>query len=450
MNQTRKFLFTAALAALLVLTFITPARAFDGRGGDRVVIAADEVVEDDLYVGAEEFVLDGRVNGDLIAAGGTITINGTVDGDLMAAAQTVVVNGEVTGAVRMAGSVLFVGEEASIGGDIVSAGYSLEVQQGSTIGQDLIFGGGQMLLAGDVARNVQAGTSAFELRGTVGGDVDADVPDASQSRSGPPPVFFMPQYSVPIPNVPVGLTIDPGAQIEGNLTYTQSTDLALPAGVVAGEIARTAPSSDGRTPVREETTGQKVGRWALGFVRSSITLILIGLLLLWLFPAFVGGLSAQLQAKPLPSLGWGAVTWVVFFIALLLVVAVTILGAILFGVLTLGQLSGTVIGLGLLTLLGLIVGFVLVTTFVAKVVFGAALGKWILARLNSSLAAHRYWPMIVGVLITAAVLALLSFPLLPGFLGGLLNFAVVLLGLGALWLWGRERMGRKAALPAAV
>ena len=33
MNQTRKFLSILALAALLVLAFITPAHAFDGRGG---------------------------------------------------------------------------------------------------------------------------------------------------------------------------------------------------------------------------------------------------------------------------------------------------------------------------------------------------------------------------------------------------------------------------------
>ena len=125
MNQTRKFLSVFILAALLVLTFITPAQAFDSRGGDRVVIGSDEVINDALYVGSEVFVLDGTVNGDVIAFGQTVTINGTVDGDLMAAAQTVVVNGEVTGAIRMAGSVLFVGEEASIGGDIVSAGYSL-------------------------------------------------------------------------------------------------------------------------------------------------------------------------------------------------------------------------------------------------------------------------------------------------------------------------------------
>lgn len=449
MNQTRKFLSIFALAALLVLTFITPARAFDGRGGDRVVIGSDEVVNDDLYVGSEVFVLDGTVNGDVIAFGQTVTINGTVDGDLIAAAQTVVVNGEVTGSIRMAGSVLFVGEEASIGGDIVSAGYSLEVRQGSGIGQDLVFAGAQILLGGDVVRNVQVGTAAFELRGSVGGDVNADVGDADQGQVGPPPMMFMPRSTVQVPNVSPGLTVDPSAKIEGSLEYTQAKDLTIPAGVVGGDVTRTAPRSSSGTAGGEETTAQKVGKWALGFVRNSITLILIGLLLLWLFPSFVRGLSTHLQAKPLPSLGWGVVTWVGFFFVLLLVVAVTILGGILFGVLTLGQLTGTVIWLGLLTLFALIVGFVLVTTFVAKVVFGAALGKWMLARASSPLAEHRYWPMVVGVLITVAVIALLSFPLIPGFLGGLVNFAVILLGLGALWLWGRERMVRKTASTTA-
>jgi hypothetical protein len=88
---------------------------------------------------------------------------------------------------------------------------------------------------------------------------------------------------------------------------------------------------------------------------------------------------------------------------------------------------------------------VLVTSFVAKIVFGQTLGRWLLTRTNSSLAGHRFWPMVIGVVITVAVIALLSFPLLPGFLGGLLNFAVILFGLGSLWLWGRERMiGRSA------
>ncbi len=444
MNRKRKFLSIFILAALLALTLITPAHAFDGRGGDRVVIASGEVVDDDLYVGSQEFVLDGKVNGDLIVFAQTVTINGKVDGDLFAAAQTVVINGDVTGAIRMAGSVLFVGEKASIGGDIVGAGYSFESRQGSRIGQDLVFAGGQILLASDVARDVQVATGAFELRGNVGGDVKAEVGDADQGQSGPPPTMYMPQSTVPVPRIKPGLTIDPSASIAGDLTYTQSKELTFPAGIVTGKVVHQSPAPGANT-ARAETSGEKIARWGLNFVRTSISLVLIGLLLLWLFPSFVKGLSENLGAKPLPSLGWGLVAWAAFFFALFLIVAVTILGGILFGVLTLGQLTGTVIWVGLLSLFALVVGFVLVTSFVAKVVFGAALGRWIFLRANSPLAEHRYWPMLTGLLITLAVIALFSFPLIPGFLGELLNFAVVLFGLGALWLWGRERMAKKPA-----
>jgi len=445
MKPRRTWLATFVLTVLVALTFVTPAYAFDGRGGDRVVIEAGEVIDDDLYVGAQEFVLDGTVNGDLIVFAQNVTINGKVNGDLMAAAQTVAVNGEVTGSIRMAGSILQVGEKARIGTDIVSAGYSLENKPGSSIGQDLVFAGGQILLAGDVDRNVQVATGAFELRGNVGGDVTAEVGEADQGRAGPPPALFMPRSALSAPNVKPGLTIDQSAKVTGNFKYSQSKDVSVPAGVVGGKVTRTEPNSKVSAP-REETAAQKITRWGLNFIRNSVTLILIGLLLLWLFPFFMRGLSDQLQAKPLPSLGWGAVAWAAFFFALLLIVVVTAIAGLFFGVLTLGQLTGTVVWLGLLTVLGLIVGFVLVTTFVAKVVFGLALGKWIFTQVHSPLAEHRYWPMIVGVLITLVITTLLSFPLIPGFLGWLLNFAIVLLGLGALWLWTRKRTLRPASV----
>jgi hypothetical protein len=109
--------------------------------------------------------------------------------------------------------------------------------------------------------------------------------------------------------------------------------------------------------------------------------------------------------------------------------------------------AGTVISAGILFLLALVLGFVLITSFVAKIVFGQALGRWLLVRVNSPLSTNRFWPMIVGVVITVAVIALLGFPVIPGFLSGLLNFVVILFGLGALWLWGREYIARP---PAAV
>ena len=134
---------------------------------------------------------------------------------------------------------------------------------------------------------------------------------------------------------------------------------------------------------------------------------------------------------------------------ILLIIFVTILGAVIFGLLTLGGLSAAIVWIGILALLAMILGFVLATSFVAKVVFGLALGKWILARVNSPLAGHKFWPMVIGVAITVIVVALLTFPLIPGFLGGLLNFMIVLFGLGALWLWGRESLAKKPVAAAS-
>jgi cytoskeletal protein CcmA (bactofilin family) len=443
MSRTHKLLSITILFILLTLTFVTPAYAFDGRSGDKVVIQASDVINDDLYVTANEFVLDGTVNGDVIAFAQTVTINGTVNGDLMTGTQTVVVNGKVTGNIRMAGSVLFFGEKASVGGDVLGAGYSLELRQGGVIGRDLVSATGQTLLASNVGRNVIAYTNALEISGDVGGNVKAGVGEAGQTQAGPPPTMFMGPSTVPVPLVKQGLTIDPAAKIQGNLEYTQNNDLSFPAGVVGGKITRMIPpAKENRTPV-QETAGQKVLNWSLNSVRSMVTLILLGLLLLWLFPAFLKALSEKLQTTPWPSLGWGVVAYAGFFFSLLLVIFVVILGAIIFGVLTLGGISGTIVWLGILTLFVLILGFVLATSFVAKIVFGITLGKWILVRANSPLAEHRFWPMVIGVVITVAVIALLSFPLIPGFLGGLLNFVIILFGLGALWLWGREALVRK-------
>jgi hypothetical protein len=45
--------------------------------------------------------------------------------------------------------------------------------------------------------------------------------------------------------------------------------------------------------------------------------------------------------------------------------------------------------------------------------------------------------------------ALLTFPLIPGVLGWLLNLIIVLCGLGAMWLWGRERLATKQPVQAS-
>lgn len=451
MSKTSKMLSALLLFALLSLALATPAYAFDGRGGDKVIIPSGQVINDDLYAGANEFVLDGTVNGDTVAFGQIVTVNGTVNGDLITAAQTVVVNGTIKGSVRMAGSVLFVGEKARIEGDILGAGYSLEIRRGASIGRDVVSATGQTLLGANVGRNVIAYSGGLQLDGDVAGNVTAHVGEANENRQGVPPMMFGGQSTVVVPIVKQGLSIDPEAKIGGNLDYTQNTDLVFPAGVVAGKVSRAIQPQQTSEPTPEQTATQKVTDWIWRTGRSLVTLLLIGLLMLWLFPIFTSSVSNELETKPGPSLLWGVVAYAGFFFLLLLVVFAMILLAIIFGLLTLGSLSATTVFLGLLALFGLVLGFVLATSFFSKIIVGIALGKWILSRAGSPIASHRYWPMVIGVAITAAVVALLSFPLIPGALGWLLNLAIILLGLGAIWLWVRARTVKPAApvVPAA-
>ena len=447
MNKTRKLVSVFTLLALMVLTFAAPVYAFEGRDGEKVVIGADEVIEDDLYVGANEFVLDGTVKGDLIVGGNIITINGTVEGDLWAAGQAIIINGVVMDDARIAGAGLQLGDDAQIGGDLLAAGASLETKNGSTVGNDLLVGAGQALLAGDVDRNVLAGAAALELRGNIGGDVKAYVDQTEDTASGPSPNVYM-QQNIPLtlPSVAPGLTVSESASIAGNLEYSSTYDLTFPGSSVDGKVTRVEPEISEGVVHTPPTPLQKTGKWALGLLRTIVTLVLFGLLLGWLTPLFLKATSGKIQSQTWPSLGWGAIAWAAFFFALLLIVIVMIAGGIIFGVLTLGGISGVIIWLGILSMFALTVMFVLATAYVSKIVVGTALGKWIFSKINPATAEHKFWPMVLGVVIIVLVIGLFKFPLVPlGFFGWLLNFVVVLFGLGALWLWGRERFSKQPA-----
>lgn len=429
-----KILTSLVLLTLLAFTLVTPALAFENRSGDKILIGADQVVQDDLYLFADEAVIDGTIQGDLIFFGRALTLNGTVEGDLMAAGQAIVINAIVRDDVRVGGAAMLVGERASIGDDLLFGGASLETKPGSKIGGDLALGAAQVLAAGEVAGSLMAGTGGLELRGTVGGDVKAYVDNPEEG--GPPVGMYLQQIPFAVPTVPAGLTIASDARIGGQLEYTASQDLPIPAGVVAGKITRITPQLPEQ--VKERTPAQKVGQWFLALLRRMITLVLIGLLLVWLLPAFVPNLSQKVRSQIWPSLGWGMVAYAVFFIILLVVVMVTVLLAMLLGLLTLDGLSTAVVFLGILALFSLILGFVLITSYLVLVVAGQLLGQEVFHIFKPDLAENRIWPLVVGVI---AVSILVSLP----FVGWLFKLLIVFFGLGALWLWGRELQSRQTA-----
>lgn len=435
MQKKFSLVMSAMLLAVLALSIATPAAAFDGRGGDAVTIGPSETINDDLYIGASTLTLDGTVNGDVLAAGETLTINGTVNGDVIAAGQTVIVNGTVTGSVRLAGAVLFIGEKAKIGKDVVGAGASLETRQGSQVGRDTVFFGGQTLLSGEITRNLKVFAGGAELHGKIGGNVEAEVGQPEDGGAGP--TMYIPQSPIAVPTVKGGLTLDPAAKIGGELTYTSAKELQLPSGIVGGKVTRHAPEV---TPVVQPSPAEQAMTTVLNAVRKMVALILIGLLLTWLFPALLAVNVNQLRATPLPAFGWGLVGIAAFGFSLLFVLVATTIGAVIFGILTLSSLSGILVFLGLLALFALILGFVLAITFLAPVIVSVLVGKLILGKINPELAEHKVWPLLLGAVLFAGLAAIPCF-------GGVLSLVVVVLGLGALWISGRA-LFQKPALTA--
>lgn len=418
------------LICLALFTLAPVALAFQGRSGDTVVIGADEVIEDDLYVGAGAFTLDGTVKGDLIVFGGTIEINGTVEGDLIAAGQTITVRGTVMDDARIAGQALTLGEGTRLGDDVIAAGFSLESKKGSSVGGDLIYVGYQALLAGDVARNLNVAAGGLQLSGRVGGDVNAEVGEAEE---GPSPRFFMPGAPA-MPTVPMGLTVDKGARIGGKLDYTSHSEWNIPAGVVTGVVTHHKPEVKA-----EEKVVSPVSR-LLGHLQRLVALLLVGLLMVWVVPGWTRRVADALRAKPLPSLGWGVVAIAVVCLAFLVILVAMILLAIVLGLVKLGNLVGTVIVLGLLALFALAVLFGLAIAYFTKIVVSFLGGRLILGLLKRDWAEGRIWPLVVGVVLFVIITAI-------PYLGGLINLVVVLLGLGAMWLLGRELYRQRRAAP---
>lgn len=430
MKTTTRLFSIFTLLAILMLAFTTPVLAFEGRTGDNVVIEADEIIDDDLYVNAQDFTLEGTVTGDLFVVADNITINGTVEGDLFAGGGTIVINGTVGGDTRIGGAALQLGKTASLGEDLMVGGASLETKEGSTIGGDLLVGSGQTLLAGDVAGNVFAGTGALELRGNFGGDVTVEVGDADQSDGQAPPMY-MPDIKISIPSISAGFTIKEGAKIEGDLTYSQFKDIQIPADAVDGKITRNEPRVDIENTYVPPTAGELAVTWTFNLFRTIITIVLLGLLLGWLAPKFVDILSQKIQGTPLASLGWGVVAFAAFFFTLLLITVVAAIGAFFFIMLTLGGVSFWIVLVGLLSISAVSIGFGLVIFFLAKIVVAWLGGKMILNKLSPSLAESKIWPLVLGAVLVALATSL---PLV----GLVFSVLIILFGLGAFWIWGRE------------
>jgi hypothetical protein len=326
------------------------------------------------------------------------------------------------------------GGKASVGRNVAFAGFGAQADAGSKVGRDLVAAAYQLVLNGEVTRDLRFGGGAMELNGKVGRDVVTEI-EAPGTANTPP---FVPSFgNMPAP-IPAGLRVAPSAVIGGKMKYTSpvnqsNTIRSAPTGGVVFE--QRIPESTG---ARREPTAMD---FVWGRVQEFMSLLLLGLLAAWIAPQWLSRASAALQARPLNSAAWG-LAWLIggFVLAVGIAIAI-ILVAIVIGAISLGGLTAPFVGLsfsGLALAFGV---FLLAVAFGAKLVCAHLFGRVIVHAVNPAMADHRYVPLLLGIVVYVLIA---SIP----FVDWLVVLAVTIVGLGAIWNMLRGGGAAPAALAA--
>ena len=397
------------VSLLLIAVFLlpTPARASGIEIDDSV--GQGEVLNKSLVLFGTDVLMDGVINGDLIAVGDHITLNGEVNGTLVVLGNTVVLNGPVTGSVYSGAVDLELGSPADIGRDVYFIGGRIVSQETANIGRDLNVISLDASLSGTTGGNVNAMVGPITLIQAILQFIDNQgwFSQPLLMTTQPDQVIFNPQTVL---LMAFGLQPIPNALLNAEETqpaHTQSTRL--------------------------DTEALKA--WGVPLLRTLVSLVILGLLMLWLVPAQTGWAGEQLRTRPWKALSLGLIIAVLGWVAAVLLFLIILGLAVFFYWLSMPNLGFLVGSLGLTTLgLGVTV-FWLSIMYFSKIIVAYLVGKLLFKRFIPKYAQGRVLPFLTGVLIYAL---LASIP----YLGWVISILTTLFGLGALWMTSGFRKKR--------
>jgi cytoskeletal protein CcmA (bactofilin family) len=351
-----------------------------------VILPAGEVHDGWYFAGGDHVIIDGTVNGDVYAGAGKVEINGTVNGDVLAAGGAVEIGGYVSDDIRAAGGTVRI--TGVVGKNVSVAGGTVEIARSASIGGGLLAAGGTIQQAGTVKKDAMLGSGTTEITGTIDGNVDV----ASDQ-----------------------LGIHRGAQIGGNVTAT----------VKEKDNVRIAEGSVKGTVTFKEREAKEVRR-ILGFTPWRFWLKI-----LWIGGLLVTGLVLFLVSRKLftdfgsrltrtfgMNFVWGFVVLIAIPI-IFIILCVTVVG----------------IPLG-----GILLAAYFVAIYFSQLSLGLLAGNLLFKTEGKS-----EWRAFGAFAVGTVLFQILTF--IP-ILGGVLEFAALLLGLGAIVLMIRGAYSRPVVAPS--
>ena len=368
-KKLTKFILIAAAIFIPIAGF-----AATKNNSDSIFVASDETISGNLMAAAESIIIDGSISGDLMAIGSSITVNGRVEGDIIALAQNIIINGEVGGNVRVIGS--YININGLIARNLNAFGSEVLIGENTKIGWDVLLGAISARVNGDISGSIDSYVQKIFINGRVGKNVSIRIYKNKDADS---------------------LVIDKSAVINGDLSYSANKKLIVPENNIAGQI------NFNQTETKESGA---LTLWAWSRVFSILSIILIGLIIIFALPKQTYNLIELTKKKYLKSLLVGA-------IVLLIVPVLSII--MLF----------TIIGIPLSLVL---ICLWLAGIFIAKTLAALMLGELIIKGALKNKKAHLFWSLLLG-----AVLISLLFSL-PWF-GWFLRIIIICLTLGSILIY---------------
>ncbi len=325
MTKTRLLIITCFMFLLIVPA---AAHAFTVKTDNSVYVAQGETIEGNLFAAGSTITIDGAVTGDVICAGQSININGTVEGDVICAGQSININGAVNGSVRAAGNSVNI--NGRVARNIMAFGAGVYLGKSAEAGWDMLVGAATAEIRGKVGRDLHGGGANIIIAGEVGKNVRLKIDNQNKKDSG--------------------LIIADGAVINGSVAYTDKNEASIAEGAkIAGEVAHNLPKIS-------ITKKQKTIGWAWGRLYSIFSALVIGLVLISLWRDEIKKLTDKMKDKAGVSIGWGAVIMFLTPIAAILLLitliglplAFILTGVWLIALLISKILAGILVGRGLL------------------------------------------------------------------------------------------------------
>lgn len=422
-NRLTRVLFVIVILMGGIFSVASPAQAQGINITVEDSVPAGEVVDNDVLLAGTNIKVDGDVKGDVFAAGAIIEVNGTVEGSLFAAGQNVTINGAVEGTVYVASLTLELGPDADTARNVYYVGGSISTAEEAMIERDLVLISMGAQLSGEIGRNTVGIIGPFEMfrlfMDLIGRPIA--LPQSSSSISEP---------VQQVENQPVLFS-----GFLPSLDWLTRTSTGEPRFAGTGTIPASATEPEILAQTSSSVDAERVMDWLQWIAKEFVTLLVFGLLGIWLFSAFLKRSADKLEAKPLHSTGIGLLGLVISVALIGVVVLVGVLILILgigLGALNLWDLAWAVWGVGFS---GLGLTFWLSLLFVSygtKVIVAFLVGTMILKRLAPDSLKYNILPLLLGLLIYV-LLAWIPY------LGWVIAILVNAAGLGAAWFAFRER-----------